>query len=267
MKALAATRADFAGMSRKECVSLDGSSAVKVCTFGSVTSSTNIVLFGDSHAAQWFDALNEMAQRQHWRLTTVLKLGCTAVDVSPGRGIDDDPECIAWREGALHHIIALRPSLVIMGSATNRLGRPENPAIQLAPALAPAVREGVLRTIRPLSAAKLRLVLMRDTPEFPFDVTYCLARWARHAWYPRNACELPRAAVLDPAVFAAEKSAALGMSNVTFIDLTDQLCPDNVCRTRLNGRTMYRDTHHLAGSSAADLTSTLEHQVLQTLLL
>jgi peptidoglycan/LPS O-acetylase OafA/YrhL len=265
MQALAAARADFADMSRKECVSVDGSSAVKICEFGSPISTTNIVLFGDSHAAQWFDALHEMAQRQHWRLTTVVKLGCAAVDTNPGRGIDDDSECSAWRAEALHRIVALHPSLVIMGNATNKLGRPENPGVLASPELLSAVRDGVLRTIRPLSKAGLRLVLMRDTPEFPFDVTSCLARVARLAWYPRSACELPLAAVLDPAVFAAEKSAALGLSNVSFIDLTDQLCPANVCKTTLDGLVMYRDTHHLTGTSAIHLISTLEPQVLRAL--
>jgi peptidoglycan/LPS O-acetylase OafA/YrhL len=266
MKALDATRADFAAMSRRDCLSVDGSTQVKLCTFGAADFPTNIVLFGDSHAAQWFDALNEMAVRQHWRLTTALKLGCAAVDVNPGLGRDSDLECIAWREEAIRRIISLNPSLVILGSATNKLGRPEDPAIRADAALINAVREGVQHTIQQLHAARLRLALIRDTPEFPFDVTSCLARLARHSWYVTQACEMPRADVLDPAIYAAEKAAATGLSQVEFIDLTDQLCTKGVCKTTLNGLVMYRDTHHLAGTAAtANLTSRLEPRVMEAL--
>jgi peptidoglycan/LPS O-acetylase OafA/YrhL len=265
MQALSATRADFAEMSRRECVSVDGSSTVKMCTFGAPESATNVVLFGDSHAAQWFDSMNEIAQHEHWKLTTVIKLGCAAVDVDPGTGIDADPECIAWRQQAIHDIVALRPTLIILGSATNKLDRPENPDARADAGLAADVREGVLRTLRPLSAAGARMALLRDTPEFPFDVTSCLARAERHSWNPRGACDLPAASVLDPRIYAAEQSAAASLPGIRLIDLTATLCPRGVCKAVLNGRVMYRDTHHLAGKSAASLEPELESKVAATL--
>ena len=36
----------------------------KVCVFGDPSSSTTVVLFGDSHAAQWFPALERLARIQ-----------------------------------------------------------------------------------------------------------------------------------------------------------------------------------------------------------
>ena len=265
MQGLSTTRGDFAEMSRRECVSADGSSTVKMCTFGTPASATNVVLFGDSHAAQWFDSMTEIAQRNHWKLTTVIKLGCAAVDVDPGTGIDDDPECIAWRQQAIHGIVALRPTLIILGSATNKLDRPENPDAHASPALAADVREGVLRTLRSLSAAGARMALLRDTPEFPFDVTSCLARAERHFWYSREACDLPAASVLDPRIYAAEESAAAVLPGVRLIDLSAVLCPGEVCKAVVNGRVMYRDTHHLAGKSAAALEPQLDSQIAAAL--
>ncbi|MEA3179585.1 MAG: hypothetical protein QOI59_3108, partial [Gammaproteobacteria bacterium] len=262
MKALAVTRADFATMSRRDCVSINGSNRVRLCTFGPADSATNVVLFGDSHAAQWFDALNDMAMRQHWKLTTIVKLGCAAVAVNPAVGLDSDPECIAWREEAIRRIISLRPSLVVLVSATNKLGRSGGPGIRANTAVINAIREGVLHTLQPLHAAGLRLALIRDTPEFPFDVTSCLARLARHSWYLTQACEMPSADVLDPAIYAAERTAVAGLPDVEIIDLTDELCPGDVCRGVLNGLVMYRDTHHLAGTAATiNLTSSLEPRV------
>lgn len=265
MQALAQVRSDFAAMSRRECISLDGSTTVKTCVFGATGSTTNVVLFGDSHAAQWFDALRDIAQREHWKLTTVLKLGCAAVDVNPGQGIDYDRECVAWRQKAVPAIVALRPTLIILGSATNKLDRPENPQVHATPALVADVRAGVLRTLRPLSASGARMALLRDTPEFPFDVTSCLARVERHSWYPRNACDLPSGRVLDPEIYAAEASAAASLSDVRLIDLTGELCPHGVCTAIVNGAVMYRDTHHLAGKSAATLEPLLDSQVTAAL--
>ncbi|HEY2400611.1 MAG TPA: acyltransferase family protein [Steroidobacteraceae bacterium] len=265
MQALARVRADFAEMSRRECVSLNGSTAVKTCVFGASESTTNIVLFGDSHAAQWFDAMKEIAQREHWRLTTVLKLGCAAVDVNPGNGIDDDQECVGWRRKAVPAIVALKPTLIILGSATNKLDRPENPQAYATPALVADVREGVLRTLRPLSASGARLALLRDTPEFPFDVTSCLARAERHSWYPSDACDLPSIRVLDPRIYGAEQSAVASLPGVRLIDLDGALCPQGVCKAVVNGTVMYRDTHHLAGKSAATLEPLLDSQVTAAL--
>jgi peptidoglycan/LPS O-acetylase OafA/YrhL len=265
MQALAAVRADFAAMSRRECVSLDGSSTVKTCTFGVPASTTNIVLFGDSHAAQWFDSMNELAVREHWKLTTVLKLGCAAVAVNPGRGLDDDAECVAWRQQALAQIVGMRPTLVILGSATNKLDRPENPGAYASSRLTSAVREGVLQVLLPLRKSGARLALLRDTPEFPFDVTSCRARVERHNWYPSDACDLPAARVLDPQIFAAEQSATAGLPGVRLIDLTDALCPQQICRAEIGGQVMYRDTHHLAGKSAAALAPLLDSQITAAL--
>jgi peptidoglycan/LPS O-acetylase OafA/YrhL len=255
MQALDAVRSDFATMSRRECLSLNGSTTLKTCAFGALESTTNVVLFGDSHAAQWFDALQEIAQREHWKLTTVLKLGCAAVDVN------DDRECVAWRHSAVPAIVELKPTLIILGSATNKLDRPENPQAHATSALVANVREGVLRTLRPLSVSGARMALLRDTPEFPFDVTSCLARAERHSWYPSNACDLPSARVLDPRIYAAEQSAAASLPGVRLIDLNGALCPQGVCKAVINGTVMYRDTHHLAGKSAATLEPLLESQV------
>jgi peptidoglycan/LPS O-acetylase OafA/YrhL len=265
MQALDTVRADFADLSRRECVSSNGSTAAKTCVFGAQESTTNVVLFGDSHAAQWFDAMKDIAQREHWRLTTVLKLGCAAVAINPGQGIDDDAECVTWRQNAVAAIVDLQPTLIILGSATNKLDRPENPQAYATSALLADVRESVRRTLRSLSASGARMALLRDTPEFPFDVTSCLARAERHAWYPNDACDLPSASVVDPKIYAAEQSAAAGLPNVKLIDMNAALCPQGACKAVVNGRVMYRDTHHLAGRSAAALEPLLDSQIAAAL--
>src|ERR1044071_5244454 len=116
MKALDAASTDIGSMPRDKCVSRGRSPDVKSCAFGH-SSDVHIVLFGDSHAIQWFNPLRRLAKQYGWRLTTVLKSGCPATDVEP-RGNDARPgTCRAWRAAAIRQIQAAKPALVIVASS------------------------------------------------------------------------------------------------------------------------------------------------------
>ena len=54
-----------------------GRDQIKPCIYGDRGSHTTVVLFGDSHAGHWFDALNWISNRRHWRLVVMTKEGCT----------------------------------------------------------------------------------------------------------------------------------------------------------------------------------------------
>jgi peptidoglycan/LPS O-acetylase OafA/YrhL len=43
------------------------------CVYGSASSRTTVVLFGDSHALQWFPALDRAARARRWRLVSLTK--------------------------------------------------------------------------------------------------------------------------------------------------------------------------------------------------
>ena len=49
------------------------------CRFGAKDPDGMIVLFGDSHAAHWFPALEAVATRKRWQLISLTKSGCPAV--------------------------------------------------------------------------------------------------------------------------------------------------------------------------------------------
>lgn len=69
------------------------------CTYGDVNSDITIVLYGDSHAAQWFPALERIAIKRGIKLVSLTKSACPAVDAPR----DDDggfkfSKCAQWRE-------------------------------------------------------------------------------------------------------------------------------------------------------------------------
>jgi hypothetical protein len=247
---------------RQQCLNTDQSSNVKTCTFGDTGSATSIVLFGDSHAMQWFHPLNDIAGVHGWKLTTVFKRRCPAADVrvSP----PDTAGCASWRAEAIQKIVEMHPSIVLLGSSTIYLGRRNKRPSRFDVSL-DDWRIGTRRTLEMLSLAGLRVVVMRDNPFSSFDIPTCLARSIRNHWYPGSSCSMDKSESLNPAVYEAQLAAASGLPNVHFIDLTDQLCEGNVCPAIQKGMVIYRDSNHLTKKFASTLTPELEAQLLSAL--
>jgi peptidoglycan/LPS O-acetylase OafA/YrhL len=265
MKMISAAADDTGSMPRQRCVSPAESGTVKTCVFGQNSSTTNIVLFGDSHAIQWFNPLSRLAELHAWKLTTVVKSACPATDIRlPGRNAEFTRTCASWRAQAIREIISLHPAVVFIANATGFLGQKDHRPDRLASSL-DDLRIGTRRTLESLTVADLKVIIVRDNPFFPFDIPGCLARSTRHSWYPGGSCELKKSQVLNSAVFSAEQSGASGLQNVYFLDLTDELCRGEVCSTVQKGEVMYRDNNHLTGSFADRLMPLLEAKLLLVL--
>ena len=256
IKAITAAIDDISRLPRGQCVTSKQSAEVKTCEFGNKRSEISVILFGDSHAIQWFNPLERLAESNGWRLTTVVKSACSAFDVTlAGDSAEQIGACAKWREDALAQIVAMRPTVVFLGNATGVLAKdPRNP-VSLED-----VRDGTRRTLQALKG--LRVAIMRDGPVFPYDIPTCLARSSRHSWYPDGACEANRLAVLNPAVFEAEKAGALGLADINFIDMTDHLCQKDVCRPNRGDTVIYRDHQHLTGDFADSLVESLATELL-----
>jgi hypothetical protein len=262
MKPIDAAVNDIANMPRQQCVSLGESPDLKICVFGNTVSGTNIILFGDSHAIQWFNPLLQIAESHGWKLTTAVKSGCPATDVrTPGSSTAFAINCASWRAEAIRRIVGLRPSIVFIGNASNYLGGKDEPLNRFR--VSPGEwRDGTRRTLKALTTAGLRVMAMRDNPSSNWDIPTCLARSVRHSWRPGGSCEMNKSTSLDPAIFEAEKTGARGLPNVHFIDLTDWLCQRDDCWTVQGGSVMYRDNNHLTGNFANSLAPILETELL-----
>ncbi len=98
------------------------------CTFGDPTSTTTVALFGDSHAAQWFPALAQLADQHRWRLLVLTKKGCPTASISVFSPMVNRElrECDAWRINVAARLAAEQPDLLLMSSyryrQTGRVG-------------------------------------------------------------------------------------------------------------------------------------------------
>ena len=256
MRAITAAAEDIGTMPRQQCVVLGESADVLSCRFGNPASSTQLALFGDSHAIQWFNPLRHIAETRGWGLTTFVKSGCPATDVNPRAGSTKFSEnCAAWRKAAMREIVALHPSIVIVGNYTRYPGSDN----------VDAWREATKRTLRVFADSGVRVAVLHDTPSFPMNVPTCLARVTRHQWYRDRSCDMKRSTALNDEIADAEKIAARDLPGVRLVDMTDQLCDDDVCRTVQRDLVMYRDDHHLTGRFAETLAAPLEARLLPLL--
>jgi len=199
-----------------------------------------VVVVGDSHAQQWAAAVVPIAQERGLNVVALLKAGCSfAADEPAVPGVEG---CDEWREGALTHIAALRPDMVV-GMATKS---------------APGSRHerllgGIEQTVDRLTELGAEVVLIRDNPRFDEDMFDCVAESA-------GAAEECVHAVED--VLARRNPAArLERADVRVVDLTDYLCPDGLCLPVIGGVVVYLDDNHLTGTYAGTLAEALALQL------
>jgi peptidoglycan/LPS O-acetylase OafA/YrhL len=258
MRAITRAVTDIADMPRQRCVSLGTSRDVVTCDFGDPSSATTLVLFGDSHAIQWFNPLKRIATTRAWKMTTFVKSGCPATDISAS------DSCMRWRADALRQIIALRPAIVVLGNANGYIAGRNGFGIASSVSL-DDWRDATRRTLTTLANAGLRVAAIRDTPIASFDIPTCLARSVRLSWRSASVCDIDRSTALDPAVFEAERAGAGKLANVHFLDLTDRFCAGDTCAAVQGDQMVYRDNNHITGSFANSLAPVLEAALLPLL--
>ncbi len=211
------------------------------CVYGDPASSTTVVLFGDSHAAEWFPALERLATERGWRLISLTKSACTPAQLTVWnttfkRAYD---ECNQWRDEVFARLQADRPSLVVVGSS-----HPYTAAGSDGPAPADggaALEAGLLQTLQRLRPLADAVALVGDTPKFSQDPPDCLSQHLDHVL----ACAEPRAQALDVAWTGVEARIA-ATAGATFVDPTPWACPTDPCPAVIGRYLVYRDTHHLA---------------------
>jgi peptidoglycan/LPS O-acetylase OafA/YrhL len=211
------------------------------CVYGDPGSPTTVVLFGDSHAAEWFPALARLATDHQWRLVSLTKSGCTPAQLTVWNTNFKRAytECDQWREAAIARIGTEHPDLVIVGSS-----HPYTSAASNGPAPADAgasLQLGLSQTLQRLRPLADAVALMGDTPKFDADPPDCLSQHLDDVL----ACAEPRAQTVDTAWLSAEAGIAAA-ADAIFVDPTDWACPTDPCPVVLGRYLVFRDQHHLA---------------------
>lgn len=223
------------------------------CLFGKIDGQQAVVVFGDSHAAQWFSAIDIAARTEGVRFYSFTKSSCASVDAdawnSGARAAF--PQCDSWREATLQRIEVLAPRWVFLSNlveaAPSLVDRRTGQPLRGGDA-APAWTDGLARVIARLQKAGIGVIVIRDNPRPRPDIHDCL--FSAHSI---DRCDLTLAEAtggvppLD--LLAARRGGAIVW------DFTADICPMGRCPTLRNGSNIvvYRDSNHLTDTFVREL--------------
>ena len=205
------------------------------CTYGEIGSPVKIILYGDSHAAQWFPTLEKLAREKGFELTSLTKSACSSVD-SPrsDQGAYKNSECEKWRENSIKRIQKMKPDAVIV-SSFQYFTEPGGYSSR-----AQWWNEGQRRLLADLQGSSANLIYISDTPHPLRDIPNCLASKSFES------CN------------TTEKTPNLIINGFKKINPTPWLCTD-ICPAIKDGYVVYRDGSHISVEAAVALSPLLEN--------
>jgi peptidoglycan/LPS O-acetylase OafA/YrhL len=222
------------------------------CVFGDRTATRTMVLMGDSHAAQWFPALDQVAKERHYRLESFTKSSCPTADV---RTVQvnlkrDYHECDAWRENVLDRIAAEQPELVVMANYKRVVTGTQSTVSE------DDWAAGMARTLARIPDGT-QVVVLGDTPDFLRSGPDCLSK---HIDDPAR-CAEARDRAVEPDHEVREREA-IEADGARYVSTAAWLCPDAECQVLYGDLLLYRDRSHLTTQMAAALAGVLGQAVL-----
>lgn len=208
------------------------------CTYGNRNSSRKIVLFGDSHAAQWMPALEKIAWENDLVLISLTKSSCPGPAVRKLDTADyQTADCSAWRENSFQRIAEIKPEAVIVSGLQH---------FKVPPGYSSRTtwwQEGQRKTLDAIKGNTTRLIYLADTPRPKQDIPTCLTR---------GEISLCDGSKPTPPVF---------VSGYQQINPTSWFCQDNLCPAVINNIVVYRDASHISVAMSEVLAERLTDEL------
>jgi peptidoglycan/LPS O-acetylase OafA/YrhL len=236
---LARARKDLPQVYDNGCILDLGVSKPKNCVYGDPNGAVTVVLFGDSHAAEWMPALHDVAVQHGWRLIVHAKKACPSAEI-PTEKDPNRTDCAPWRAAVIEEIAQLHPDLVVMSSYRYKqvgaaAGRDPDAVWQ----------EGIDLTVSKVRPLTSHLLLLGDSATPLEDVPSCLAGNVTNV----ARCMNTRDAAVRPGRLAVEREVA-AKYGADFIPTSDWMCTDSACPVIVGNVLMYRDNSHITATAS-----------------
>jgi peptidoglycan/LPS O-acetylase OafA/YrhL len=206
------------------------------CATGDTASPTTVALIGDSHAAMWNPAFQQVAEQRHWRLETLAKVTCPLQELhitSPYLG-REYTECERWRGEIMARVRAERPRLVVV-SMSRRYGADFGFT-----SYDRAWIDTLGRTVAQLRNIGATVLVLGPATDPGSSVPTCLSGHLDDA----TACAPARSVAVDDGGIAAEETAT-GGARGHYADLTDLFCTPDHCPMIVGNTLVFRDDNHV----------------------
>jgi len=192
------------------------------CEYAVTDSAKVMVLYGDSHAAQWFPALLEIANRSGYKLVSLTKSACPSVDTKRNdQGAFKMARCAKWRENSLSRINRIKPDVLIM-SSFQYFAQPAQFSDR-----DKWWDDGQRKLLNQVKNSSPLLIYITDTPHPVRDIPACLANNSI------SKCN------------TSERSNDLSIPGFKVVNPNPWLC-SNVCPAVKDGVVAYRDASHIS---------------------
>ena len=214
------------------------------CATGDTASTTTVALIGDSNAAMWGAAFQQVAAQRRWRLETLTKAGCPPLDLPYINGIlhREYTECEQWRGRITARLQSEHPRLVVLTMSRTGRGQGLTPYDS-------AWIDSVTRLVRQLRGTGTQVLVLGPIPDPHSYVPDCLSSHLDDAM----GCMQSRSMAVSEPGIAAETSAAQAGGG-QYADLTALFCTADRCPVIVGNTPVYFDRTHLTVEYARLLT-------------
>lgn len=245
---LAAAPADKAAVFVNGCVRSWREVGQGDCATGDLASPVTVALVGDSHAAMWSPAFQQLAEQRHWRLETLAKVTCPLQDLpirSPYLG-REYTECEQWRGQIMARIDAEHPRLVVL-DMSRRYGADFGFT-----SYDPAWIDTLGRSVARLRRTGATVLVLGPAADPQASAPACLSAHLDDA----EACAPTRGAAVNGDGVTAELAATSGNGG-HYAELTDLFCGPERCPAIVGNTLVFRDDNHVTTEYAQLLTPVL----------
>lgn len=207
------------------------------CEYGDRESKKSIVIYGDSHAAQWLPALDIIGRKNGFKIVSLTKSACPSAEVIKELSSQYQvADCQAFRDSSVDRISTEKPVAVIMTgmqpfTAPNSTVNSRNWWL--------AGEAKALSRVKKFTDFPIYLT---DTPLPSVDIPTCLAEMAREE------CDTSRPIPSEVA------------PGLIAINPTPWLC-EKKCSAMIDGIVVYRDKSHLSVAMSEYLAPQLEKEL------
>lgn len=240
---------DLAEIHTNGCTLTSGQTKPADCVYGDADA-PRVVLFGDSHAAQWFPAVHAWAASAGYAVEVQAKNACSAAGITVVRSGVPFTECDEWRAAVVERIAQSNPALVVISDRERSNFLREG-----------SVTEGWIEgTRRTLEAIDAPVLLVTDSPNLGFEPTTCLSANINDP----DRCAGDRSRVLNAERKKLEQATALD-AGASWVDLNGYLCDEKLCRPILDDVLVYRDSNHLTRTFTAAMAGPMGEAIEEAL--
>lgn len=198
-----------------------------------------ILFIGDSHAEQWMPAFQTVAEQNQANQVALL-LGACPFSEPDAR---NSQQCADFNQKASEYAKNLSPDLVVTVATE---ASPSSPDERMVSGWDEAVIE--------LADSGIPVLGLRDNPRYDFNIAEC----ALTSNDPTQDCALPVSEVLAPEPpYQAALDAGYYPGLVSFLDMTDLLCPNGLCQPVIGNMMVYLDDNHVTKDYSASMADQL----------